>query len=146
MITFLSLLFGFISSCLPSILKLWQDKIDKKHEYDIMELQIQASKELQEYKLQEVGMNIDLEGLKARYATFYSDNKFTNALNALVRPVFAFAFLVLYIIVNLIYYHQLKDLPPALFADLMWTEVDETIMGAVIGFYFGGRANEKMMK
>jgi|SRR5579863_5093132 len=144
MLTLLSLLFGFITSCLPSVLKVWQDKADKAQELAIMQLQMQANKDIVNEKFQEIEMKNDLEGLKVRYETFNSTNTIINVLNGLVRPAYAFGFLLLYMFINFIYYQNLKGLPPAVFADLMWTEADNNILGAVIGFYFGARANEKL--
>jgi hypothetical protein len=145
MITLLSLLFGFITSCLPSVLKIWQDKSDKAQELAIMQLQMQANQAVVTEKLHEIELHNDMDGLKIRYETYKSDNRFVNLLNGLVRPAYAYGFLFLYIFINFIYYQNLQGLPPAAFADLMWTEADNNILGSVIGFYFGARANEKIM-
>lgn len=130
---------------MPSIFKIYQDWVDKKHEYRVLELQLKQSKQTQDGKLQAIEMKLDLEKYKTAYLTFGSKNKTIDALNAFVRPAFAYAFLLIYIGITCVYGYKLWEAPPGVFADEMWTATDETIMQAVIGFYFGSRTSEKAM-
>lgn len=132
-----TLILSFLTSCIPSLLGLWKNKQDNTLQLAIMQLQIQANKYILEEKMQEIGIQTDLEGLKTRYQTFTSQNKIIAAINDLVRPVIAYGFLGTYIFIKIAFFY--------IHGLVHWVEFDYHIMGAVIGFYYGGKTNERLL-
>jgi hypothetical protein len=126
MITLLASLLGFIGSMFPSLLKLWQDKADKKHELLILELQIEADKRKYKSKLEAIDAYHDIEASKALYKTYHSGVSWVDALNGTVRPVIAYGFFLLYAVLKFL-------------QGFVWTEEDQAIFASVIAFYFGQR-------
>lgn len=139
----ISFILSFITGCIPSVFKIFQDYLDKKQELALTQLQIEASKFVIEEKYQEVAMDYDMKGLETRYATYNTGNKIVDAINGLVRPTFAYAILFNYIGITIACSVQSWGiLTPKEFIDAIWGEADDHILGAVLGFYFSGRANE----
>ena len=126
MITLLASLLGFISSMFPSLLKLLQDKSDKKHELSVFELQIEADKKKQKSKLEAINSYHNIEATKALYKTYHTGISWVDALNGTVRPVIAYGFFLLYEVLKFL-------------QDFVWLEEDQAIFASVISFYFGQR-------
>ena len=149
MITLLGSLLGFISSTFPSIVKLWQDASDKKHELAVMQLQMQADAQGHQERLEEINTNADIAESAALYKTYTSGITWVDALNGTVRPVIAYAFFVLYALVKLLSYAAVvhdASVPFVVLHDTLWTQDDGAIFAGIISFYFGQRAMSKLQQ
>lgn len=148
MLTLLASLFGFLSSAFPDFLKLFQDARDKKHELAILALQKQQQQQGHLARLEEINAQADIAEAKHIGKRIQVIGiPWVDALNATVRPVIAYAFFALYACIKVMVYCSLPDLatvPVSLVAQVMWTEEDAAIFAAIISFYFGQRAMNKV--
>jgi hypothetical protein len=60
MLTLLGSLLGFISSAFPDLLKIWQDKQDRKHELSILDRQMDQMRLGHNQRLEEISVNADI--------------------------------------------------------------------------------------
>ncbi len=141
MITLLASIVGFISSIIPDVLKLAQDRSNKKHQLDIINQQVSAhnqgiTTEFEAYKIKS-----DQEETNNLYSTYKSGINWVDAINASVRPALAYAFFGLY---SLVKYKQYEFLSSSMEArelvEKLWTVDDQAIFAGIISFYFGQRA------
>lgn len=128
MITLLGSLIGFLSSIIPDVVKMFQDRQDKKHELEILKLQIQREQTAFNQKLDAINVQADIAESKQLYSTYKTQIKWVDALNGTVRPVIAYSFFFLYAFLKIE------------FADNLWTEEDQAIFAGIISFYFGQRS------
>lgn len=145
----ISLLIGFVSSIGQSFIGYFKDKqdhknklelaaLDHQHELKMAQLQVQNAKENRAVKLEEIKLNTELAGLEARLTSAKVGNVWVDSLNQITKTFIAVTLTLMYCMINYIYYQMLKDVAsPAVFADLMWTEADQCLMNAIIGYYFG---------
>lgn len=146
MVAILGSLIGFVSSLGPAIVKIFQDKQDKKHELLMLDKQIEMQKLFNTQRLAEVETAADMEEIKALYQDFSPKTtsiKFVDGflalLNSSVRPVITYAFFSLYTWVK---YAQYQITPDVL---QLWSEEDMAIFCAVISYWFGQRALARYM-
>lgn len=147
MITLLGSLLGFITSTFPSLLKLWQDASDKKHELAVLQLQMQAQAQGHQERLEEINTQADIAESDALYKTYTTGIDWVDALNGTVRPVIAYSFFILYAAVKLLAYAAIANsnaVPFVVIHDTLWTEDDAAIFAGIISFYFGQRAMKKL--
>lgn len=137
MLALLGSLLGFVSSAVPDIFKIFQDKRDKAHELEILKLQMQQQAQGHNEKLEEIGANADIAEMQALYKTYSTGVTWVDALNGTVRPMIAYAFFVLYAVVKGMQFHQGL-------AWQLWTDEDQMIFSGIISFYFGSRAMNKI--
>jgi len=128
--TLFASLLGFISSAVPHLLKIWQDKQDKTHEIKILELQLRADAGKSKSRLDAIIANCDLAATKILHKTYNIGNKFIDGYNATVRPTVAYTLLTLYAIAKVL-------------SDFLWLEDDHTLLVGVISYYFGYRCFNK---
>lgn len=145
MMTLLATLLGFISSTFPDLLKLWKDGADRKHELEILKLQIEQQKQGHVNRLEEIQIVADGIEAKALYKTYSIGIKWVDALNGTVRPVLAYSFFILYAAVK---YAQISILLTSVNImeafPFVWNEEDSTIFAGIISFYFGARSFSKL--
>ncbi|MDX1949944.1 MAG: hypothetical protein SFT90_05535 [Rickettsiales bacterium] len=137
MLTILSSFIGFISSVIPDLLKQIQDRRDKKHEVEILKLQMENARAGHKEKLDVIEVNSGLEEAKIIYQNQNSGVRFIDGLNASVRPIIAYGFFILYCMVK---YFQVQG---GLVWQI-WQEEDQAIFAGIISFYFGSRAMQKL--
>lgn len=144
MITLLASLIGFLSSIFPEFMKIFKDKLDKKHELDILAAQIKMQKDKISGKLEQIDLSADIEETKSLYATYKTDIRFVDTLNGLVRPIIAYAFFILYAGIKVLTYLCLKNHDISYQIDILWSVDDQAIFAGIISFYFGNRAMSKL--
>ena len=146
MITLLGSILGFISSLFPELLNIFKDRRDKKHELEILHIQIEREKQGIQGKLEEVQIKAITQETKALLGTYKTGIEWVDALNGTVRPVLAYAFFALYATVKLLAWYkfsQTSSAPAFMLYESLWTEEDSCIFAGIISFYFGSRAMQK---
>lgn len=143
--TLVGALLGFAGSIVPAFVGIWKDKIDKKHELDILNVQIQQSLNAASTRLEEVRTMADLSEKKAILQSNAAAASWVATLNGTVRPVIAYGFFSIYIVLKLLTYYYL---PKAIYVPLfvyqaLWTPEDSGIFAGIMAFYFGSRALQK---
>lgn len=145
MLTILSALLGFISSSFPEIVKLLQDRQDKKHELILMNKQIELQKMNMRMRFDEIRIEGESTEMKALYESTRTNVAWVDAFAGTVRPILAYAFILMFILTKLPF---ILLMPENLYnTDLiaqLWTESDSCIFSSIIAFYFGSRQFSKM--
>lgn len=166
MMVLLGSIFGFLSSTVPDLFKMWQDKRNKEHEIVLLQMQMENARQAHSDRLEEINAGADIEETKALYQTYTVGVGWVDALNGTVRPVIAYSYFALYAAIKLIvlYYLMSKgmgvvqvipaspELPwlngvaTVTINPALWDDEDKTIFAAIISFYFGARAMSRMRK
>lgn len=137
MVTLLSLVIGFFSSFIKPAFGYFQDKQDKKHEIEMMQLQLQFNQANLTEKLEEVRITQETQDLITRYIPS-EKNDIAALINEITKTVISVTLIMLYCIVCYDYHAVLTTMADVPFyASHMWTEEDYTLLGAIIGYYFG---------
>jgi len=143
MISIISAILGFFSSMLPDLLSLLRDMQDRKHELEVMKLQMEQQRQGHNNKLEAINLEADISETRALYTTYNSNIRWVDALNATVRPVLAYAFFLLYASVKWLQLSIVNfNAEDALF--ILWGQEDQAIFAGIISFYFGQRAFRKL--
>ena len=160
MFSILSSILGFATAGLPSILGFFQQKGDQAHEREMARLQNEQALLMAEkgFVSQEKIAAINLEGTYAetftqeRQALYEHDAKLVHdaapwvrTLNASVRPIVAFTFVALLLFVDIAGF--IWAVNTVGFSresmDVVFSSDEMSIVGSIIGFYFGARTWEK---
>jgi len=147
--TLISTALGFITSFIPKLLDFYQDSKDKKHELDVMALQIEREVKLQESKAQ--AMMLQAEA-KLEAGTYTHDVKIAEKaadwvtnMRSSVRPIVTYLFFGIFFFVEIVAaYVILKqggDITQIV--NTLWSESTQNIFAAIIAFWFGSRAIKK---
>lgn len=150
MITLLSTIFGVISSLLPNIIKIFEKKLDYKHELDLTKIKMDAAREGLILQLQIEEIKADaFEGESLRKHD--SDIEYTGfwgALRASIRPTITYAFFLVFVGIKIAAFWVLakQGTPTADLLLVIWDSETMAIFSAIIGFWFGSRAIEKFTK
>jgi len=160
MFSILSSILGFATAGLPSVLGFFQQKGDQAHEREMARLQNEQALLMAEkgFVSQEKVAAIELEGTYAetftqeRQALYEHDAKLVHdaapwvrTLNASVRPIVAFTFVGLLIFIDVAGF--IWAVNTVGFSresmDVVFSSDEMSIVGSIIGFYFGARTWEK---
>lgn len=146
MLAVLSAIGGVLASAIPEVIKYFKDKQDKKHELEIMKLQIERDKLGHAYKMEEIAVQGDIEEAKAIYNCAVPKEGWVSGLNALVRPLITFVFFGTYVATKFATYSIMAHASVWQQAlNTIWTENDFALMCAVLGFWFGNRSIKHFM-
>lgn len=147
MITLFASIAGFITSIIPELIRFFKDRQDKKHELEILNMQIKYSLELKNREIEEINLIKDIESQNILYSTYNIGINWVDALNGLVRPVLAYSFFLMYAWVKYAQYQYLISnniLIDSL--EIIWDVDDQAIFAGIISFYFGQRGFKKYRK
>lgn len=147
MLTLLGSLMGFLTSFAPKILDMWGEAADHKREMEIMQMQIEAQRQGHIQRLEEINTQADIAVYQAAHSSDRDTGiKWVEALRGTVRPVITYSFFGLYALVKVAMFFAID--PDVYWADALvqlWTETDMALFAAVISYWFGGRALDKMI-
>ena len=149
MLSLLGSVLGFGTSFLPKVIDFFQDKSDKKHELAVMEFQIRQQKELADQKLEAINVDADIREIESLHKSMQpSGVKFIDGLRGSVRPVITYAFFGLFVFVEVSAYLALtaQGISALDAAQVTFDEDTKALFAAVISFWFGGRAIQKMRR
>lgn len=151
MLTILAAFAGFLGSAFPKCMELLQDKQDKKHELILLDKQIELQKLNITQRLDEVRIESDSSEMKALYQnTTRTGVTWVDALAGTVRPVIAYAFILMFIATKVPF---LIMIPESFYnmefynielLNQLWSDSDACIFSSIIAFYFGSRQFTKM--
>jgi len=147
MLSLLGSVLGFGTSFLPKVMDFFQDKSDKKHELAVMEVQIRQQKELADQKLEAINVNADIREIESLHKSMQPTGvKFIDGLRGSVRPVITYAFFGLFVFVEVSAYIGLtaQGVSALDAANATFDEDIKALFAAVLSFWFGGRAIQRM--
>lgn len=149
----LGLVLGAIQAIAPEAIKYFQDSKDKKHELEIMQLQMQMQKDGMNGRLEEIKINAQQAEVAALQSSYRAELKYSGKYSASVRPTVTYMAMSLYLIQKLLlicavifsptlpWLSQTQQLSSV--AMVVWTAFDETLLGWIIVFWFGSRSLKK---
>jgi|TARA_R100000664_G_scaffold33361_1_gene50282 hypothetical protein len=143
MLSLLGSLLGFGTSFLPKVMDYFQDRSDKAHELQVMEVQIRQQKELASQKLEMVNVEADIREVEALQKSMQPTGvAWVDGLRGSVRPVITYAFFGLFVFVEVSAYLSLTAAGVSGLdaVNAVWDEDTKALFAAVIAFWFGGRA------
>ena len=149
MLSLLGSLLGFGSSFLPKVMDFFQDKQDKKHELAVMEMQIKQQKEVAVQQLEMVNVEADIREVEAIQKSVQNTGViWIDGLRGSVRPVITYCFFGLFIFVEVSAYLALtaSGISAMNAVQLVWSEEVMGLFSAIIAFWFGGRAINRIRK
>lgn len=148
LLALLSPLFGAAVNLLPSLLGMFEKAQANKHEIELTRLKLDVA-------IQTAQLGIDLEEVKASAVEGQSvrdhdskldGGKFINALRASIRPVVTYIFFAMFVVIKVSAAYVMisngADIPTML--DAVWDNETVALFGAIMGFWFGSRAIERM--
>lgn len=145
MITAISALIGFFGSVFPDLLGMFKDRADRKHELLILQMQLDQQAAGHSQRIEEINAQADISETKALYKTYSTGISWVDALNGTVRPVLAYAFFFLYMLVKCMQFSMLDfNNPMPWHLDVLWGAEDQAIFAGIIAFYYGQRAMGKV--
>lgn len=162
MLSLISTLGGLLISGLPKLLEFFQDKADKKHELALAELQTVREKELaamgfaaqakvEEIRADQIAMQTESEMTKAAYEhdakVLEKASGWASTYVATVRPTITYMFVLELIAINLYLTYYLFAHPTLVttvddvikYSDIIFTPDEMSMLGGIIGFWFGSR-------
>lgn len=128
----------------PELLKLFNRWLDDKHELEMLKQSgaIEANK--YKYKVQLASVekgnsdyNNSLYESIIKLQTKKTGVKYIDAINSLVRPYVTYILMGLYVFIKL--YFIFNGVP----LNLIWTEVDMSLLSGILSFWFVGRVLDK---
>lgn len=160
MMTLISTFLSFLTGGLPRILTIFQDRMDKKHELAILQMQKErelemlakgyaAQAHIEEIKTEQVQIQANAEERVALYQHDMEIGKGASQwvinLRASVRPIVTYVFVLLLVIVDVsgIWYAYTTGIPFAEAMANVFSDDEMLILSSVIAFWFGTQAFQK---
>lgn len=154
MLALLGALFGFLQSLAPKGIELFQDAKDKKHELEIMQLQMAMQEKGISSKLEETRSANQMSEVVALQQSYMAELKAAgrqaSKYSASVRPTVTYLAMGLYVVQKLLLVASvlffplpwITEAPLGQIANIIWTDFDEVLMSSIISFWFSSRALE----
>ena len=173
MLTIISTLLGLVTSGLPKLLEIFQSKQDQKHEAELARLANErdlamakegflAQQKIEEFRTEQVAMQTAAqmeqaaaEGIKSAHehdkAIMERASTWIVNMNGLVRPMVTFIFVLELVGINIFLCYFLiahteliKDMDSLMtYIDQIFTTDELSMLGAIIGYWFGSRGFQK---
>lgn len=137
MITLFASIAGFLGSLMPEILKFIKDKSDKQYALEVLEKQMykdNITRDIHADQYQAIEHN-------ALYATYFTGVGWLDTFNGTVRPILAYSFFILYVVVKIVQY---KSMNAFIDLEILWSVDDKAIFASIVSFYFGQRTFSKI--
>jgi hypothetical protein len=166
MLSLLSTLGGLLISGLPKLLEYFQNKADQKHELALAAIQTErelalaaagfaAQQRVEEIRTDQVQMETDARMTEAALShdekVLDRASKWVASYVGTVRPTVTYIFVIELLLINgfmCFYLWQQPGLITSIddvirYADLIFSEDEMAMLGAIIGFWFGSRGWSK---
>lgn len=155
----LGIISGGMTSIVPGILHWLQRKDELQHEQKLAEIRYKLADKESELQIGVINARADAfegESLR-RHDANIDGHGFIGALRSSVRPIITYLFFFLFVFVKVVAVIAAIQTSNTgdwlgnaiLWSDLMpliWDEQTAAIFGAIMGFWFGGRAIDKLMQ
>lgn len=128
--TILASLVGLFGAAVPKLFEVFQDGKDKKHELELIRLQIQRDKEIGVQQTSAIEVQGDAQVLVKALDTLKTGIRWVDALSGTVRPIVTYSLVFTYIFTKIYYNYA-------------WTSFDSDLLAVVLGFWFGSRVLQK---
>jgi len=130
------------------LLKLWQDKQDRKQELAIIDRQMEQARLGHQQRLEEINVQADISQSQALYQhdAQLSGSPWVESLRASVRPLITYAFFALFATIKISALYLLMvdhGLSLATALPQIWDDETQALFAAVLGFWFGARMINK---
>ena len=145
------LMFGGVSAVAPEVVKLIDRKDERKHELSMLEKQMQLDELRLKQQQAQAEAQIEVADMSALTAAIQaqakpSGTKWIDGVNALVRPFLTFWWCV--VLATAVFVARFiiavdGGLPPAEALVAIWGTFENTVVAAIIGFWFPSRAMRK---
>jgi len=149
MITLLGALIGFATSFLPKVLDTFNQR--QRNKFDLDKIKLQAELNAQYYRNQESlyetqGDRIEQELLLKHDTQISQEEGFIGGLRRAVRPLVTYCFFFFFMFFKIILVMEaLKNgMDIMAVSGIIWDEQSQAIFAAIISFWFGSRAIEKL--
>jgi hypothetical protein len=127
--------------------KYFKDVNDKKHELAILDKQIQYNQTAASRSLEEIHISRDIQEQASLYATYKTEITWVDAVNGLVRPILAYSFFIMYMVVKYLQYTAISRTSHIIeYIEIIWSTDDQAIFAGIISFYYGQRTFQKLWK
>jgi hypothetical protein len=166
MLSLISTLGGLLISGLPRVLDFFQDKNDKKQELDLARLQTErelalaergfiAQQKIEEIRTDQVAMQSEAQmtvaALDHDKRVLDKASKWVVNYVGTVRPTITYILVLELVAINIWIMWHIFSLPNVLnniddvikFADVVFSESEMSMLGGIIGFWFGSRGWSK---
>lgn len=157
MITLLSAIFGFVSSFLPNVFKMLENKQNNAYNLELQQLEIKrleviraTSSENQHFQAELAKISADASSDKTVHdhdVNTADDTSFFGKLRASIRPVVTYTFFLLFLGIKLAFFWIAWNAGAPLdkIVAVVWDETTAALFGSIIGFWFGGRVSDKTL-
>ena len=166
MLSLISTLGGLLISGLPRVLDFFQDKNDKKQELDLARLQTErelalaergflAQQKIEEIRTDQIAMQSEAQmtvsALDHDKKVLDKASKWVVNYVGTVRPTITYILVLELVAINIWIMWHIFSLPNVLnniddvikFADVVFSESEMSMLGGIIGFWFGSRGWSK---
>lgn len=141
------MIFGFISSSLPNLLKYLEERQRLKYNVQIVSLQLEATlRNIDAAKeIAKIKQEIEDSTSARNHDNSLNGGPFINFIRASVRPIVTFSFVSLYIGIKLIvlfilYKEGLNINNIEIVSKIILDDTTIAILATILGFWFGSRA------
>lgn len=150
MLTILGSALGFATSIVPEILSFFKQAQKNKQDLKMLEAKAKYATHLSELKIDELNVQADIsemQGIHQMQAAANANSKFAAALSGSVRPIIAYAFMLLFLAIKGLAAWQVYGDVGLNWSQMMtvvWDQETQILWSAIISFYFGHRAMQKI--
>lgn len=169
MLSLISTLGGLLISGLPSLLNFFQNKADQKHERELAKVQAEkelalakegfaAQAKIEEIKLEQVALQTNAEMAKAEAEMTKGAQEhdkvvlskaagWVSSYVGTVRPTVTYIFVIELVLINAFMCYYMFQHPSLItgiddvirYSDLIFSSDEMSMLGGIIGFWFGSR-------
>lgn len=151
MFTIIGSLIGFLTSFLPKLLDVIQKRQDNKHELEIRRLDNEMKLKYQSDQFEYYENNsqfIEQQQLLKHDIQISKEDGLIGGLRKMVRPLITYCFFGFFMFFKTILVMEAlrHGIDIVGIADIIWDEQSQAIFAAIVSFWFGSRAIEKLDK
>ena len=165
--TLLSTLISFLMGGLPRLFDFFQDRLDKKHELALAQMQterelalrkagLEAQERIEHIQTEQIQINAEVTNaqtaLAERQALYAHDiaigqgaSQWVTNARAMVRPAITYGLFILFAFVEIFgfWFAYHKEVPFEMALDLLWDNETQIIWASVVSFWFGTQSFSK---
>lgn len=133
---------GFATTMVPKIINFWENKERYKYDLEITRLKLEIAEKGHDVTkiMEDRWVAIEGDSIR-RHDMDISTNESVNIFRALIRPTITIAFFILFIIIKIatLIILAYSGITGVELITGVWDDFTQSIFGAIVGFWFGGR-------